>query len=245
MTVVRERALARAAESPRPAGAVGVALTPLDVEVDGDSLRYEWVTVTIDRDLGAAHLTVRAPSGPATTTPDELLAAGADAWVIAAARQLDDAMLRLRFNEPEVGTWVLHTAGDAAAVVAVDDLLGDHADHWLVNEIRLYWTRTLKRLDLSARTLVALVEPGSCFAGVLAELALAADRSFMLDGPDPDGSSRRRAPPDRGQRRLVPDVQRPQPAGDPVLGPRRRPRGRARAGSARTCWPPRRPSSAW
>jgi benzoyl-CoA-dihydrodiol lyase len=117
-----------------------------------------------------------------------LLAAGADAWVIAAARQLDDAILRLRFNEPEIGTWVLHTEGDAAAVDAIEELFVSGAEHWLVNEVRCYWTRVLKRLDLSARTIVALIEPGSCFAGVLAELALVADRSFMLDGPDPAGA---------------------------------------------------------
>ena len=187
--VVRERATARATASPRPDDAPGVALVPLDVEVAGDGLRYEWLTVTIDRAVGAAHLTVHASSGSAATTPDQLVEAGASAWPLAAARQLDDAVLRLRFNEPEVGTWVLHTAGDPDAVVAVEDLLRDHDDHWLVNEIRLYWARTLKRLDVSARTLVALVEPGSCFAGLLAELALAADRSFMLDGDDPGGSS--------------------------------------------------------
>ncbi|MBA3604533.1 MAG: benzoyl-CoA-dihydrodiol lyase [Acidimicrobiia bacterium] len=181
---VRQRALARAAESTRPADATGVALTPLAVTVDADSLRYEWVDVTIDRATGAAHLTVRAPQGATITSPDELVAAGASAWLLAAARQLDDALLRLRFNDTAIGTWVLHTAGDAAAVLATEAILGDHAEHWLVNEIRRYWTRTYKRLDLSARTLVALVEPGSCFAGMLAELVLAADRSFMLDDPD-------------------------------------------------------------
>ncbi len=108
--------------------------------------------------------------------------------MLAAARDLDDAVLRLRFDEPEIGTWILHTSGDTGAVLAAEDLLRAHADHWLVNEIRLLWTRVLKRLDLSARTLVALVEPGSCFAGLLAELVLTADRSFMLDGPDPDGA---------------------------------------------------------
>jgi benzoyl-CoA-dihydrodiol lyase len=129
-------------------------------------------------------------TGPAVPTaePSQLVAAGSSAWLLAAARQLDDAMLRLRFNEPEVGTWVLHTAGDAGALVALDDLLRDHADHWLVRELRLYWTRTFKRLDLSARSLIALVEPGSRFTGLLAELALAADRSLMLDGSRADGN---------------------------------------------------------
>jgi benzoyl-CoA-dihydrodiol lyase len=184
--VVRERALARAAESFRPAAGPGVSLPALSCSAGDDSLRYDHVTVTIERAVGAAHIEVGAPSGDPITTPDELVAAGSSAWVLAAVRELDDAILRLRFNEPEVGTWVLHTSGDAAAVTAVDDLLRDHAEHWLVNELRWYWARTLKRLDVSARTLVALVEPGSCFAGVLAELLLAADRSFMLDGPDPE-----------------------------------------------------------
>ena len=111
-----------------------------------------------------------------------MVTAGAGFWPLAACRELDDAILHLRLNEPEIGTWVLATTGDRSAVLAADDLLREHRDHWLVREIVLYWKRTLARLDLSARTLLALVEPGSCFAGTLAELALAADRSLMLDG---------------------------------------------------------------
>ena len=164
-------------------------LAPLGAEITADAWHYSFVDVEIDRSLGAAHITVRAPAGPPVATPEDLLAAGAAAWIVAAARQLDDAMLRLRFNEPEIGTWVLHTRGDADAVAAAEDLLRSHDEHWLVREVALLWTRTLKRLDLSARTLVALVEPGSCFTGVLAELVLAADRSYMLDGPDPEGDS--------------------------------------------------------
>jgi len=186
--VVRERAEVWAAGSPRPDGATGVALAPLAVEDSGDGLRYDHITVILDRDAGAAHVTVHAPSEPQPATPDQLTEAGARAWLLAAVRQLDDAVLRLRFNERELGTWVLHTAGDPDAVVAAEDVIRHHPDHWLVNEVRLHWGRTLKRLDVSARTLVALVEPGSCFAGLLAELALAADRSFMLDGDDPDGA---------------------------------------------------------
>jgi benzoyl-CoA-dihydrodiol lyase len=115
-------------------------------------------------------------------TPDRIVEAGAAFWPLALARELDDALLHLRFNEPEVGTWVLQTKGDSSAVLAADDVLREHAGHWLVREITLFWRRTLKRLDLSARTIVTLVTPGSCFAGTLAELALAADRSYMLDG---------------------------------------------------------------
>ncbi|MET0459001.1 MAG: 2,3-epoxybenzoyl-CoA dihydrolase [Ilumatobacteraceae bacterium] len=185
--VVLERARARAATSYRPTAAGGLALEPLGAEITADAWRYPFVDVEIDRSLGAAHITVRAPVGPPVATPEDLLDAGAAAWIVAGPRQLDDAMLRLRFNEPEIGTWVLHTRGDADAVVAAEDLLRSHAEHWLVREVALLWTRTLKRLDLSARTLVALVEPGSCFTGVLAELALAADRSYMLEGPDPEG----------------------------------------------------------
>ena len=127
---------------------------------------------------------MHGPDRDQPSTGDELLAAGTRGWLLATARQLDDAMLRLRFNETDVGTWVLHSTGDHAAVAATEEVLAPgSADHWLANELRLYWTRTLKRLDLSARTIVAVVDPGSCFTGLLAELVLAADRSFHLDGP--------------------------------------------------------------
>jgi benzoyl-CoA-dihydrodiol lyase len=189
--VVRERALARAAASHRPDDGTGITLTALHAEpaVDGDGWRYEWVTVRIDRELGAADVLVHAPDGQDVTTPDALVDAGASAWVLAAVRELDDAILRLRFNEPEIGTWVLRTeTGDAgvAGLVAADELLRGHAGNWLVDEVRWYWARTFKRLDVSARSLIALVEPGSCFVGLLAELLLAADRSFMLDSDPPD-----------------------------------------------------------
>ena len=178
--VVAERAAAHVAASDRPDDARGVELTPIGRTIDGDAITYDHVTVTIDRELAAATITVAAPTDPQPTTGDELAAAGAGAWVIAAARELDDAMLHLRFNEATVGTWLLATVGDADAVVAAEHVLA--GDHWLAREARLYWTRVFKRLDLSARSLFALIEPGSCFAGMLAELALAADRSYMLDG---------------------------------------------------------------
>ncbi|MBO0728722.1 MAG: benzoyl-CoA-dihydrodiol lyase, partial [Acidimicrobiaceae bacterium] len=168
--LVRGRAEARAATSDRPASGSGLMLQPL-----GET---QWVSVEVDRSLRAAHVTVRGP-----TTPSPLDGLTSDSWLLAACRELDDAILRLRFNEPEIGTWVLHTSGDPSTVLEAESLLGEHPDHWLVREMRLYWARTLRRLDVSARTVVALVEPGSCFAGVLAELALAADRSFMLDDP--------------------------------------------------------------
>jgi benzoyl-CoA-dihydrodiol lyase len=184
--LVHTRALIRAAESDRPDGGHGVTLTPLRRELDGDEVRYEHVRVAIDRGIGAARITVKGPEGQQPSTPDELAAAGADAWLLAAARQLDDAVLHLRFNEPEVGTWILTTEGSADDVLAAEAILADA--HWLPREMRLYWARTLKRLDLSARTLVALVEPGSCFAGTLAELALLADRTLMLEGMRDDVS---------------------------------------------------------
>jgi benzoyl-CoA-dihydrodiol lyase len=164
---------------------VGVALAPLERDREDKVTTYRHVTVRLDASLGVAHVTVHGPTGVQPATPDELTAAGADAWVLAAARELDDAVLELRVNEPEIGTWVLRTEGDVAAVFAAEELILDHADHWLVREVRLLWGRTFKRLDLSARTLVGLVEPGSCFSGTLAELLLVSDRSFMLDGAWP------------------------------------------------------------
>ena len=113
-------------------------------------------------------------------------APGAGWWPLAMARELDDAILLLRFNEPEIGTWVLRSQGDPEAVAAVDRTLLSLADHWLVREVTLYLKRTLKRLELSSRSLIALVEPGGCFAGALLDLALACDRQYMLDGPPPD-----------------------------------------------------------
>jgi benzoyl-CoA-dihydrodiol lyase len=183
--LVGERARARAAASDRPDRGPGVPLVPLEIDIDDDGLRYGAVSVDIDRGLRAAFITVHGPPEPEPSDPAELIAAGASAWLLAAARQLDDAIPRLRFNEPDVGTWVLRTEGDPAHVMAAEEPLAAHPDHWLVREIRLFWSRTLKRLDLSARTLVALVEPGSCFAGLLAELAVAADRSLMLEGTRP------------------------------------------------------------
>jgi benzoyl-CoA-dihydrodiol lyase len=180
--LVRDRAQARAAMSDRPDAGPGVTLTRLEIDVDDDALRYGSVSIDIDRVQSTASVVVRAPSGPEPADPDELLTAGASAWLLAAARQLDDAILRLRFNEPEIGTWVVRTEGDPADVLAAEEVLARHPDHWLVREIRLYWARVLKRVDQSARSVVALIEPGSCYAGLLAELALIADRSFMLDG---------------------------------------------------------------
>ena len=182
--LIAERVASRAAGSDRPAGAAGsgVALTPLERTIDGDEIRYPTVTVAIDRGLGSATFTLAAPTGRQPTAGAELVAAGASAWLLAAARELDDAVLHLRFNETEIGTWVFTTTGSPDDVVAAEDVLSADPDHWSTREIRLLWTRVLKRIDLSARSLVTTIEPGSCFAGVLAELVLAADRSYLLDG---------------------------------------------------------------
>jgi benzoyl-CoA-dihydrodiol lyase len=159
-----------------------VQLTPLERSIDGDTVRYPHLQVDLDRDLGAATFVVNSPETALPTTTQGIIEAGADFWPLAVCRAMDDAISHLRFNEPEIGTWVWRSAGDIGAVAAADDLLREHHDHWLVREILLFWKRTLKRLDLSARTLIALVEPGSCFAGTLTEVVLAADRSFMLEG---------------------------------------------------------------
>jgi benzoyl-CoA-dihydrodiol lyase len=175
-TAARARALADRSDRP---GGPGITLIPLERSETPSGVRYSTVEVIYDRGLGAATILVR---GPDQADPGQNLGAGADWWPLRACRELDEAILHLRFNEPELGTWILKTAGDVASVLAIDDILDDQGEHWLAREIRAYWTRTLKRLDVSARTLVALLEPGSCFAGTLAELALAADRSFMLEG---------------------------------------------------------------
>jgi benzoyl-CoA-dihydrodiol lyase len=127
---------------------------------------------------------VRAPEGAQPTTPELILEAGDQYWPLRAFRELDAALLHLRVNEPLIGTVVIRTEGDPARVLAVDETLSAHGDHWLVREIVLFMKRTLKRMDLTARSFFALIEPGSCFAGSLFELALAADRSYMLDDPE-------------------------------------------------------------
>jgi benzoyl-CoA-dihydrodiol lyase len=175
------RAQALAGSSDRPGGR-GIALAPLNGQHTSEGVRYSAVEVNYDRSLGAATILVHGPAGNQPATTQQIEAAGSAWWPLRACRELDDAVLHLRFNEPELGTWILKTEGDPAAVLAVEDIMSQHAKHWLVREIRAYWTRTLKRLEVSARTLVALLEPGSCFASTLAELALVSDRSFMLDG---------------------------------------------------------------
>ncbi len=180
---VAERAQEFAARSDRPAGAKGVTLTPLNVRIDGDSIEYDHVSIAIDRSRNLAEFTIAGPAGAPPADAVDVAGLGVAFWPFALARELDAAIMHLRLNEGEIGTWVFRTKGDGALVAAYDDLLEREAADWLVREITLYLKRTLKRVDVSSRSLIALVEPGSCFAGTLLELVLIADRSYMLDGP--------------------------------------------------------------
>ncbi len=193
---VAARATELAGRSTRSAGAgTGVALTPLAKVTDGDAIRYRFVSARLDRHAGTAEITVRGPDDAAPADAAGLRELGAGSWPLAMTRELDDVILDLRTNEPELGTWVLRTAGDPDLVLGYDDLLLASSGDWLATEIVHYYKRTLKRLDVTSRSLIALIEPGSCFAGSLLELALAADRTFMLSGifedapaPDSDGA---------------------------------------------------------
>ena len=188
--VVATRAQEFAAKSTRPAGAAGVKLTPLERRIGTDgSLTYSTLEVEIDRAARRATLTMRGPDDAPPASLEALHAEGAGAWVLRAARELDDALLHLRINELELGVLVFRAQGDPSRVAAHEALLLDHREHWLANEILLYWKRVLKRVDLTSRSLVALIEPGSCFAGMLAELLFAVDRSYMAEG-DFDGDNR-------------------------------------------------------
>ncbi|MBW7848967.1 MAG: 2,3-epoxybenzoyl-CoA dihydrolase [Rhodospirillales bacterium] len=186
--VARQRAEEFAQRSDRPRGAKGVELTPLNRLIKGDSVTYDNVEAAIDRDAGSVSITVRGPRRALPADAAGIHAEGVAFWPLAVARELDDLILHLRFNEPEIGTWVLRTEGDPDLVAAADALLLAHADDWLVRETVLFLKRTFKRLDVTSRSLIALIEPGSCFVGTLLELALAADRSYMLDGTFEDSN---------------------------------------------------------
>jgi benzoyl-CoA-dihydrodiol lyase len=181
---VAKRARELAGQSDRPAAGPGIALGPLAPVVADDGIRYSAVTVACDRDKRVATLTLHGPDEPQASTPEEIQRAGDRFWPLRVFRELDDALLRLRTNEPALGIVVVRTEGDPAAVLSVDQTLLAHRDHWLVREIVSFIKRTLKRMDLTSRSFFALIEPGSCFAGTLFELALAADRSYMLDDPE-------------------------------------------------------------
>ena len=184
---VQQRALELAAGSDRPAGAKGVRLTPLQRRIEADALRYTNVVVEIDRARRVATFTVKAPVGAQPADVAGIEAAGADWYPLQMARELEDAILSMRTNELDIGTWLLKTEGDAAAVLATDATLLAHRDDWLVRETIGLLRRTFSRIDVSSRSLFALVEPGSCFAGSFLELALACDRIYQLALPDEPG----------------------------------------------------------
>jgi benzoyl-CoA-dihydrodiol lyase len=185
---VATRAQELASKSDRPATGPGISLTPLRPQVTDTSVTYSSVALDIDRDKRMATLTVTGPDAEQPSTPAQIQAAGDQFWALRAFRELDDALLRLRIAEPLIGTIVVKTRGDQAAMLALDETLMTHQDHWLVREIIHFMKRTLKRMDLTSRSFFAFIEPGSCFAGSLFELALAADRSYMLDDPDQDNT---------------------------------------------------------
>ena len=179
---VQEQAEAMARLSDRPAEAVGAPLTPLPRRHGADGIEYDFLSVAIDRDKRNAVLLLKGPAAPAPATMDEAAQEVAGFWPLALARELDDALLHLRFNEPAIGVLSVKSAGDASAVKDFDAFLRRHQNNWLAREITLYWKRVLKRLEVTSRTSFSFVEPGSCFAGFLAELLFAVDRSYMLDG---------------------------------------------------------------
>ena len=181
---VQERALQLAAGSDRPANGKGVALPPLTRTIEADAIHYPFVEILIDRAKRVASFTVKGPAGPQPTDTAGIEAAGAAWYPLQMGRELEDAILEMRTNEPEIGTWLIKTQGDSAALLALDATLAAHQNHWLVRETIGLLRRTFSRLDLSSRSLFALIEPGSCFAGPLLELALACDRSYHLALPD-------------------------------------------------------------
>jgi|TARA_R100001244_G_scaffold20643_2_gene21406 benzoyl-CoA-dihydrodiol lyase len=178
---VRERAESLAAETSRPSSAQGVRLTPLDRKIDEAGYHYPNVDVAFDRDRGFVTITVKAPTDLPPAGASAIQAKGVNFWPLAVARELDDAILLLRTNEPSLGLWVLKTEGDGNNVLAYDEALLANQEHWFVREVIGMLRRALSRLDVSSRSLYAMIEPGSAFAGTLAELAFAADRSYMLE----------------------------------------------------------------
>lgn len=179
--VVQARAREFAAQSPKPESLQGIRLKPLDRKMGSDgSVVYSLVEIDLDRDAKRATISIKGPDGAAPGDADALLAEGSDTYMLRLARELDDAILHLRLNEREAGLIVFTTQGDADRVLAHEAFLLDNAEHWLANEILHFWKRVLKRIDMTSRSLVALVEHGSCYAGMLAELIWAADRSYMM-----------------------------------------------------------------
>ena len=187
--LVSSRAQALVNDSTRSADAKGITLTPLERKVDDDGYHYKHVDVAFDRAARTVTLTVRAPEGLQPQEPDAIHAEGDQWWPLAMARELDDAILMLRVNELELGLLLLKTTGSIDAVLESDRVMLEHQNDWLVRETIGMLRRTLARLDVSSRSLYAIIEPGSCFGGVLLELALAADRSYMLALPEEEGDA--------------------------------------------------------
>ncbi len=181
---VRSRALQIAELSNRPDNSTGVALNPLNREISASAITYSNVSAQIDRDQGIATIVLQAPDTAPPLSTDELHALGDSSWILQTAREFDDLLLHLRLNEAKVGLLLIKTTGDMQKLVAWDNFLLEHRDNWLVNEILLYWKRTLKRLDVNARTAYALIETDSAFAGLFAELLFAVDRSYMFEPDD-------------------------------------------------------------
>ena len=181
---VKQRALKLAEQSDRPAGAKGVASTPVQRTVDEAGLHYEYVDAQVNREARSVTLTVRAPKAVPMQSIESVLAAGASWWPLQMARELDDAILTLRTSELDLGLWIIKTTGNPDAVLAADEFVLSNQDNWFVREVLGMMRRTFARLDVSSRSLYAIIEPGSCFAGTLFELALAADRIYMRDSQD-------------------------------------------------------------
>jgi benzoyl-CoA-dihydrodiol lyase len=179
---VKSAAEKLAAASDRPTDATGISLTPLDRRIEPDAISYSTMKIEIDRSARRATITIHGPKQEIPGSIDAMQRQGAQFWPLRLARELDDAVLHLRLNELEIGTLVFKSQGDPQLVLAYDAFLDANSRHWLVREICNYWKRVLKRVDVTSRSLIALVEPGSCFAGTLAEIVLACDRSFMFAG---------------------------------------------------------------
>ena len=195
---VAARAKEIAARSDRPRDAKGITLTPLERKTEKDRVSYSHVDVEIDREKGLATVTVRGPSQNAPSSVEAAHALGAKFWPLVVARELEDAILQLRTNEAAIGVVLFATSGNAQAVLEHDEFLAKSNGDWLMREIRHYLKRVLKRVDVTAKSFIALIEPGSCFAGTLAELAFAADRSLMLIGTR-EGDNRKPAAITLGQ----------------------------------------------
>jgi benzoyl-CoA-dihydrodiol lyase len=181
---IKQRAAKLAANSDRPADATGIALTPLQRTIDDAGVHYDFVDARVNRESRTVTLTVRAPESATQRTVESAFAAGADWWPLQMSRELDDAILHLRTNEPDLGLWLIRTTGNPEAVIATDDFLLANQSNWFVREVLGMMRRTLARLDVTSRSMYAIIEPGSCFAGTLFELALAADRIFIRDAQD-------------------------------------------------------------